>query len=247
MSDEIRALANLVVERLRSLADPVRAENELRYFKGSINNLGVTLPQIETLEKSLCGGLAKTWSTKQAMELCDFLLQMRLFEPTLFALAFLRRFGSRLGEREFAQCEEWLRAGLCDNWAATDSLCNHAVGDMLLSHPELAHRLKTWAGADSRWLRRGSAVSLVLPLRRGEFLDLAYEIALALIRDRDDDLVKKGNGWMLREAGKIDEHRLESFLLAHGPDIPRTTVRYAIERFPADTRRQLLTATRGSR
>ncbi len=58
------------------------------------------------------------------------------------------------------------------------------------------------------------------------------------------DLIQKAVGWLLREAGKADAGRLERYLRANGPKIPRTTVRYAIERFPSAKRRELLGATR---
>jgi 3-methyladenine DNA glycosylase AlkD len=62
-----------------------------------------------------------------------------------------------------------------------------------------------------------------------------------------EDLMHKASGWLLREAGKTDAERLEKFLLTHGPAIPRTTVRYSIERFPEGKRKELLVATRGRR
>ena len=96
----------------------------------------------------------------------------------------------------------------------------------------------------NRWTRRASAVTFIIPLRKGEFLDIAYEIATVLIRDKENDLVQKGNGWMLREAGGADQGRLERFLLEHGPETPRTTLRYAIEKFPPEKRAQLLAKTK---
>lgn len=57
----------------------------------------------------------------------------------------------------------------------------------------------------------------------------------------------KAVGWLLREAGKTDMERLKRFLLKNGPEIPRTTVRYAIERFPKNQRKQLLEETRPKR
>jgi 3-methyladenine DNA glycosylase AlkD len=60
----------------------------------------------------------------------------------------------------------------------------------------------------------------------------------------DDDLIHKATGWLLREAGKTDMPRLEKFLLENGVAIPRTTLRYAIERFPEDKRKRLLTKTK---
>ena len=58
-----------------------------------------------------------------------------------------------------------------------------------------------------------------------------------------EDLIQKAVGWLLREAGKVAPEKLEAYLLANGPAIPRTTVRYAIERFDDTTRKSLLTAT----
>jgi 3-methyladenine DNA glycosylase AlkD len=57
----------------------------------------------------------------------------------------------------------------------------------------------------------------------------------------------KASGWLLREAGKADAKRLERYLLDHGPDIPRTTVPYAIERFQEAKRRRILELTRGTK
>ncbi len=75
-------------------------------------------------------------------------------------------------------------------------------------------------------------------------MDAAYVIATNLLDDKED-LVHKAVGWMLREAGKVDRDRLESYLLEKGPRLPRTTLRYAIEKFPKEDRKRLLEATKG--
>ena len=93
------------------------------------------------------------------------------------------------------------------------------------------------------WLRRASAVSFVEHARKGEFLDTAYEVAEKLFPG-SEDLVQKANGWLLREAGKTDMDRLEKFLLQFGPEIPRTTLRYAIERFSSEKRKSILIKTK---
>jgi 3-methyladenine DNA glycosylase AlkD len=95
-------------------------------------------------------------------------------------------------------------------------------------------------------VRRASAVALLPAIRRGYALDTAYEVATILRRDRED-LIQKAAGWLLREAGKRDAARLERYLRAGASAIPRTTLRYAIERIPAAQRRQILAATRPSR
>jgi len=77
----------------------------------------------------------------------------------------------------------------------------------------------------------------------GESLDLLYANAKVLHGDRHD-LIQKAVGWALREAGKHDPARLERYLLENGPAIPRTTLRYAIERFDDAKRHKMLAATR---
>jgi 3-methyladenine DNA glycosylase AlkD len=93
------------------------------------------------------------------------------------------------------------------------------------------------------WVRRASMVGLIPRARRGESLDLVYDIARRLHAD-GEDLIQKAVGWTLREAGKTDMARLERYLRATGTAIPRTTLRYAIERFPERKRRAILAATR---
>jgi 3-methyladenine DNA glycosylase AlkD len=95
------------------------------------------------------------------------------------------------------------------------------------------------------WVRRASIVGLIPLARKGESLDLVYQIAKRLHADRED-LIQKAVGWALREAGKTDPARLERYLRANGASVPRTTLRYAIERFPEAKRRNLLVATRKS-
>jgi 3-methyladenine DNA glycosylase AlkD len=124
-------------------------------------------------------------------------------------------------------------------------MCAVLIGPLLADHPELIARMHEWSRHRNMWVRRASAVALIVPMRRGLALDDAYAIAEALQR-HDEDLIQKAVGWMLREAGKLDSPRLERHLRTHGATMPRTTVRYAIERFAPAKRRALLAATRGN-
>jgi 3-methyladenine DNA glycosylase AlkD len=126
----------------------------------------------------------------------------------------------------------------------TDSICCSLIGPLLVKYPELGVRMLVWARDRNLWVRRAAAVGLIPSIRqRRGALDLAYEVARRLHPDQED-LIQKAAGWMLREAGKIDQPRLERYLRANGRDIPRTTLRYAIERFPEGKRRQLLEVTK---
>jgi len=102
--------------------------------------------------------------------------------------------------------------------------------------------MRAWASHTNMWVRRASIVGLLPAIRRGETkaaVDLVYDIARRLHRD-PHDLIHKAVGWALREAGKVDPVRLEEYLRANVRAIPRTTFRYAIERFEPRKRKQLL-------
>jgi 3-methyladenine DNA glycosylase AlkD len=131
----------------------------------------------------------------------------------------------------------------CNNWASVDALCSWILAPLVQKFPDLIPTIKNWTTSPNLWLRRASAVSFVPLARKGQYLDTAYDIANALFK-YPEDLIHKATGWLLREAGKTDPTRLEAFLLKQGTKIPRTALRYAIERFPKEKRENILTKTR---
>ena len=139
--------------------------------------------------------------------------------------------------------KQWLLENLSANWATTDGLCSTVVSPLVQKHPELIQQFKLWTRDKNLWVRRVSAVALTGLARRGQHLNDVYEIAEALF-GYPEDLIHKATGWVLRDAGRTDEKRLEQFLLRHGSRIPRTALRYAIEKFPPDVRKQLLAKTK---
>ena len=141
-----------------------------------------------------------------------------------------------------ATVKRWLERS-CGNWALVDSLAPSVLGPLVDRHRELIAEVVGWTASPNLWVRRGAAVAFVPLARRGKHLTIAYRIASRLFGD-GEDLMHKAVGWLLREAGKTDMERLERFLLKNGPRIPRTTVRYAIERFPKSQRKRILEATR---
>src|SRR5262249_24559342 len=106
--------------------------------------------------------------------------------------------------------------------------------------------MRAWARHKNMWVRRASIVGLLPPVSRGDTkaaVDLVYEIAHVLHPD-PNDLIHKAVGWALREAGKVDPARLERYLRGNVTAIPRTTFRYAIERFDPGKRARLLSIRR---
>ncbi len=241
----VRALAATANARLRSLADERAARQYSTYFKPEerIYLYGVRTPAIRAVEREIFSKTGGRWSVKEAIDFCQTLLRSRYLESKGVGLLLLERYRKQYPKDLVNRVRQWLTGGLCSNWATTDTLSASVLSALIARYPELVEEVKSWTDSPSLWLRRSAAVGLVVFARRGEHLDAAYDVAAALSGDRED-LVHKAVGWLLREAGKKDPDRLKAFLLAHGPGVPRTAVRYAIERFQPEERKKLLAQTR---
>jgi 3-methyladenine DNA glycosylase AlkD len=238
-----REVARAALNRLESRADPVKARGAERYFKGTVKCFGVAAPEIHALAAELYGLIKRDWTVGDAVELCDILFPRPELEAKAVGALILVRFDKDFTPAFFTKAKSWLAADLLDNWASVDCFCTQAMGAFLQRYPAYVDKIKVWAFHRNRWVKRASLVSFIKPAKKKEFLPAIYEIS-ASVFPVDDDLIHKANGWLLREAGKTDPGRLERFLLARGPAIPRTTLRYAIERFPGPKRKALLRDTR---
>jgi 3-methyladenine DNA glycosylase AlkD len=238
-----QAIARQALEKLRAQADPERAHQVQKYFKETVRSFGVTSPIVRAMAAELYISLKKEWGFVQALQLCAILFPRPELEAKSIAALILGRYKKEFPPELFAQIKDWLAKDYLDNWASVDIFCPEVMGTLLLRYPELVKEIKTWPGHPNRWVKRASIVSFLKLTKKEGFLDIIYKQAIKLF-PVNDDLIQKANGWVLREAGKRDMARLERFLLGHGPAIPRTTLRYAIERFPEARHRELLLRTR---
>jgi 3-methyladenine DNA glycosylase AlkD len=238
-------VARDVQQTLRGLATPAGAFDAARYFRGA-NDLGfhnIGTEKVRGLVRDLHMARRHQWSIDEAMEVADLLIVDRFLEVKLVAVEIVARYRTAFRPTLLREWKRWLADGHASNWATTDAICGCLVGPLLVRYPRLVADVDRWSRGRSLWVRRASAVSLIAPVRKGLALDTAYAVARRLHAD-GEDLIQKAVGWLLREAGKVDRVRLERYLLANGPAIPRTTLRYAIERFEPGARRRLLLATR---
>lgn len=227
-----------ITRRIEEQADPGRAENEQRYFKGTIRSHGLRVPASRAIGRDLYREHRKELSPEEWLGLGERLLATGWFEEGHAGLELVRRLRLPPSQALFATYERWLGTYV-GNWAHCDDLCGHLIGSVLVELPELVERLQPWTASENRWLRRGAAVSLLAPARKGLFLQEALSIARSLIEDRDD-LVQKGFGWMLREAATEHRGEVTAFLEEEAGRMPRTAFRYAIEKFPPDERKRLM-------
>jgi 3-methyladenine DNA glycosylase AlkD len=244
-SQKARVAAKAAKAALAKMARPAGDFDSSRYFRGpgdlGFYNVGTTA--MRTLAREIHAQHKDEWSIDEAMAFADALIADRYLEAKSVAIEVVARYRREFTPRLLPAWKRWLSANHSANWATTDSICASLIGPLVLQHAELGARLRVWARDRNMWVRRASIVGLIPRARRGESLDLVYEIAKRLHGDKED-LIQKAVGWTLREAGKTDMPRLERYLRANGARIPRTTLRYAIERFPPATRAALLKETR---
>ena len=240
-----RAAAAAARRELARLARPSGNFDASRYFRAAdglrFHNVGT--PTMRALARSIHRANRERWSIRHATEFANALIVDPHLEAKSVGIEVVARYRRDFAPGDLAVYKRWLAGNHSANWATTDAICSALIGPLLVRYPALAPRMRAWARDRNLWVRRAAAVGLIPLVRRGLAHDLAYEIASTLHADKED-LIQKAVGWMLREAGKVDEPRLERYLRANGPSIPRTTLRYAIERFPEKKRRVLLMETR---
>jgi 3-methyladenine DNA glycosylase AlkD len=234
-----------ITRELKRMSRPAGDFNAQRYFRGDhrLRFYNVGTQPLRAFVVSIYKAHRDVWSVEDAMRLADELIVDPYLETKLVGIELVARFRRDFEPALLTQWKRWLAANHSANWATTDSICGVLIGPLLVKHPVLAERLRSWAKDRNLWVRRASVVGLIPLVRRGIAVEIAYDNARLLHGD-SEDLIQKAVGWTLREAGKTDASRLESYLRANGAVIPRTTLRYAIERFPGAKRRELLLTTR---
>ena len=125
------------------------------------------------------------------------------------------------------------------NWGACDSLSCYVLGPFILKFPEYIAELKQWTQSKNRWERRAAAVSMITLAKRKEFLEDSFAIANLLLLD-EDDMIQKGYGWLLKVANNEFPDEVFQYVLKNKEKMPRTALRYAIEKMPADRKKQAM-------
>jgi len=234
-----------ITRALAALARDSGSFDAARYFRAAthLRFYNVGMPRVRALAREIHAANPE-WTVDDAMALAETLMVDPHLETKAVGIEFVARYRRSFRPAHLEAWKRWLAGDLASNWASTDAICGYLIGPLLVAHPELIAKVCRWRTHRNLWVRRASAVALLLAIRRGLALDEGYEVARDLHAD-PHDLMHKAVGWLLRELGKRDIDRLAAYLREHGPSIPRTTVRYAIEKCPPAMRAELLASTRG--
>lgn len=217
------------VAALAALADPERAEGMTRFFQTGPGQygegdvfLGLTVPQVTAVAKQHLG--LPVADLEELLE--DERHEVRLLALKIMAAQCAAR--RTTAERRRELLDLYLRrTDRVNGWDLVDASAPDVLGRAVLAGlpTEVLYRL---ARSDVLWERR-IAIVATFPLIRTGSLDDTFALAALLERDTHH-LMHKAVGWMLREAGKQDEARLLAYLDEHAATMPRTTLRYALER-----------------
>jgi 3-methyladenine DNA glycosylase AlkD len=228
--------ANELQDRLRGLGNPEAAAFVARYFKTGPGQygrgdvfLGIRVPVLRALAKEY-----RALPIDQVVEL----LRSAVHEDRLMALLLLvwQASGAERATRKEIYDLYLAHTRFINNWDLVDVSAPTIVG----GHLALRSRkpLDRLALSRSIWERRIGIIATAYFITRNDFAD-TLRLAERLLGDRED-LIHKAAGWMLREVGKRDQPVLEGFLRRHSEIMPRTMLRYAIERFPPEHRKAIL-------
>lgn len=235
--------ATEIRKELQALANPEKAQVLSRYFKTGEGEygygdkfLGITVPQTRSVAKRHA---PETRVDETIPLLADEYHEVRLCALLLLVIKYSDK-KSTTEQREHIFKTYTENTRYINNWDLVDLSAPAIVGAHL--YGKECKLLYEYAAADDIWKQRIAIVSTYTFICNGDNTH-TFRLAEQLLATKED-LIQKAAGWMLREAGKRDKPALEKFLAKHAGTMPRTMLRYAIEKFPENERRQYMQAGR---
>lgn len=232
----MKLITETITGKLQALSDAEKKEIFPKFFKAGKGQygegdrfIGVTVPNARAVAKQ-----HKDISTDEIREL----LQSEWHEVRLCALLIMVENSKKKDENLRKQLFELYLSltNHINNWDLVDLSCRFVVGEYLLDKSrDILYQL---AQSPLLWDNRIAIVSTYAFIRKGQLED-TYALS-DLMMHHPHDLMHKAIGWMLREAGKRDTERLYDYIMEHRADMPRTMLRYAIEKFNAEDRAILM-------
>lgn len=233
MQTIIKTVQQALIENI----DEKTRDNAQSFFKEKILYHGVKVPLVNKISKELFTSI-KELPKNEIFSLCEALWKSGYSEESYIACNWSYFIHTQYQPEDFTVFEKWVNSYV-NNWASCDTLCNHTIGTFTEMYPDYIFRLKEWARSDNRWTKRAAAVTLIIPARKGMFLQDIFEIADILLYD-PDDLVQKGYGWMLKAASEAHQEEVFDYVMSKKATMPRTSLRYAIEKMPKELKVQAM-------
>lgn len=225
-------MTNIIADLRKNLIENSSQERKLKnqyFFKEDVKFHGLTNPATLKIAKEYLP-IIKKLSKSEIFKVCEELWKSGYMEEAIIACNWSYSVHKKFETNDISIFENWIQKYVT-NWASCDTLCNHTVGEFIEMYPEYISKLKIWAKSSNRWMKRAAAVSLIVPGKKGLFLNYIFEIANNLLLD-NDDMVQKGYGWMLKSASHSHQNEVFEYIMSKKHIMPRTSLRYAIEKMP---------------
>jgi 3-methyladenine DNA glycosylase AlkD len=223
-------IENLRLDLIRNADEKTKLSGE-RFFREDVKLYDIRSAIVSLIGKDHYKRLADK-NKSNVFSLCDDLWKSGFLEESIIACNWSFYVRKNYKPADFEIFERWIN-DYVTNWASCDTLCNHTIGSFIEIYPNFLTGLKRWAKSQNRWMKRASAVSLIVPARKGKYLEDIFEIADILHSDKDD-MVQKGYGWMLKVASLAHQQEVFNYVMNRKATMPRTSLRYAIEKIPQE-------------
>lgn len=232
-------MLHLIIKKAKSLYAQERAEHSKYFFKTGPGQYGegdvfwgLSVPEMRSIAKEFY-----SLDLKEVIELlASEVHELRLIGLTILVEKYQK--AKTDTERKLIYNFYIKHRAAANNWDLVDLSVYKIMGDYLVRNPKERTILYKFIKSKNMWERRLAMVSTMAFIRHGESAEV-LNLAEALLNDKED-LMHKASGWMLRELGKRDEKILTSFLDKNIRKMPRTMLRYAIEKFTEDKRQKYL-------
>jgi 3-methyladenine DNA glycosylase AlkD len=212
-------------------------EEVQRFFKHEIKSRGWYTGELRKLAVRFRRTILAENDLPYLLRVADQLFRGNILEEKVFAVVMLQGVVGGFGKSEFKLFESWLDR--VSNWADHDALAHYLMGPILAGDATLLSRPLRWAKGKGRWHQRAAAVSLIHSTRQHKNFDTIQRVTEILLPS-EDDMVRKGLGWLLREAAKSNPEQAVEYLMTIRDRAPRLVLRTACETLPPATRERVL-------
>ena len=244
-----------MLQLLLSIRKELKKNIDLNYKKGSkaffkepIKLYGVRSTNLKKIGSGYRQRI-KSLAKPELIKLIEALFKSNFNEEFSLGSGWLYQRIDEFKEKDFKTLTGWLK--YVTNWAMCDDYCSHPLGYFIYRYPEFIGQTKLWTNSKNRWVKRASAVTHIHSTKKGspfrkqimrndkKYLKDVFEISDKLLVDKDE-LVQKGYGWLLKEAANLFPKEVFNYVMRSKKKMPRTALRYAIEKMPAKLKRRAM-------
>ncbi len=216
-------------------------EEVQRFFKHEVQSRGWYTAELRKVAVRFRRAIIAENGLPFLLQVADQLFRGDVLEEKVFAVVMLQGIVDGFGKAEFKLFESWLDR--VSTWADHDALVHYLIGPMIAAEAAYLSRPPRWARTQTRWHQRAAAVSLIHSTRQHKNFGDIRRITEILLPS-DDDMVRKGLGWLLREAAKANPKQTVKYLTTICHRTPRLVLRTACETLPTVARKRMLASKR---